>query len=70
MSSTTGISKHESFTIDCKAECEKLKEELCKMKEQMEISNCKNIDMSKTIAYLEGQVRAFEFCVTRGGVEK
>ena len=52
--------------LDYKAKCEHLNKELCKMREALDIANFKTTDQSRTIAYLEGQIRAFEFCIAGG----
>ncbi len=49
-------------------ECNRLADELCKMEEKLFQANIMLEDQSKSIAHLEGQVKAFEFCVARGAI--
>lgn len=63
------MSDEKLCTMNYEAECQRLNEELYKKHELLEITKCQIAEQSKTIAHLEGQIRAFEFCVTRGGVD-
>ena len=54
--------------LDWQRECDRLKEELNKSYEQFEVAKAKNADMSQRLAFLEGQIKAFEFCIEKGGV--
>ena len=56
-------------TMNYEAECSRLKDELHKTHELLETAKCQIAEQSNTIAHLEGQIRAFEFCVTRGGID-
>ena len=54
---------------DWNAECNRLRMKLRKQCEETAIAKAQVAEQSKTITYLEGQIRAFEFCVTKGGVD-
>lgn len=53
---------------DFKAECDRLRMELHKQCEETAHAKAQVAEQSKTITYLEGQIRAFEFCIAKGGV--
>ena len=48
------------------AECERLSEELCKTQIKLHETLDDMIRLENRIAFLEGQVRAYEFSITRG----
>lgn len=54
--------------FDWQGEYKRLKDELNKSYEQFEVAKAKHADMSQRLAFLEGQIKAFEFCIEKGGV--
>ena len=54
---------------DYKVECECLQRELREISDRLETANNLLAEQSRTIAYLEGQIRGFEFCITKGGAD-
>lgn len=48
------------------AECNRLSEELCKTQIKLHETLEDKIRLENRIAFLEGQVRAYEFSITRG----
>jgi hypothetical protein len=52
--------------LDYETECRCLRVELKETHDLLGIANCQIAEQSKTISFLEGQIRAFEFCVSKG----
>lgn len=63
MSENRGVCDYEKTLELMHVEQQKLRQQLDEAKAQI-------VEQSRTIAFLEGQVNAFQFCVSRGGEEK
>ena len=53
---------------DYEAECTRIKEELCKMNARNEGLRRQVEEMNLTIAELSGKIEAYEFAITKGGI--
>lgn len=49
---------------------ELMHEDQQKLLQQLDEARAQIVEQSRAIAFLEGQVNAFQFCVSRGGEEK
>ena len=55
--------------LDYRAEYKRLKEEIFRIQEKKKDYECKITDLQLTIAELRGKIQAYEFAITKGGVD-